>query len=137
MFSTKELTVGPHSWTPILMQRITHTHTKQLHAETYGDRMEVRRREREREKPTVPRTVLGHGHSLRSLMTTLGSSGYGYSLGSLMTTLGSSCYGYSLGSLMTILGCRVGEGRRGGKTTLSTVLALVTDSGHDDYTGVG
>ena len=28
------------------MQRITHTHTKQLHAETYGDRMEVRRRER-------------------------------------------------------------------------------------------
>ena len=32
---------------------------------------------------------------------------------------------------------RVGEGRRGGKTTLSTVLVMVTDSGHNDYSGVG
>ena len=45
-----ELTVGPHSRTPILMQRITHT---QLHAETHGVRMEVQRSNREK-NPLCP-----------------------------------------------------------------------------------
>ena len=112
-----ELTVGPHSRTPILMQRITHTHNSmQKHMGSEWKSGEATER-----KTHCAQDSFG------SWSLTQVTDDYTGQFWLWILTRVTDDY----------IVVRVGEGRRGGKTTLLTVLVMVTDSGHDDYSGVG